>query len=436
MGDAGREPPEPVRIPVEDSLDLHPFRPDETAALVAEYVEAAAGKGLTEVRLIHGRGEGVQRAIVRTALGGSPFVLSFEDATPDRGGWGATVARLKPVSPLDLLIVGAGPAGIALGAEAVAAGIPFERILILEKGDAHSFTIRKFYPEEKLVTANYKGHDAVCRGVLCIPDLSKRETLSYLDRVIESSRLSVRYNEAVTAIRPRPGFFFVETAVGTYRARTCAVAIGILGRPQKPAWPIPGTLKSRVRYDVTSAATRGDVLVVGGGDSASEYAQYLAQEGCRVTLSYRGMAFHRMNTINRESLEALESRGTVRVLRSSSVARVEPKEGRPHVIFAEPGPPPATFDHIVLALGGTTPENFLKTVGIDFDGKSPALKDGYETSIPGLFLVGDLTAGRTGGSIITAFNSANEAMLALCERHLSCPLPPRGSPPVGPSGRR
>ncbi|HEV8268287.1 MAG TPA: Smr/MutS family protein [Thermoanaerobaculia bacterium] len=86
---------EPVLIPVEDALDLHPFRPDETASVVAEYVEAAAARGLREVRLIHGRGIGVQREIVRTALARSPFVESYRDADPSRGGWGATVAALK-----------------------------------------------------------------------------------------------------------------------------------------------------------------------------------------------------------------------------------------------------------------------------------------------------------------------------------------------------
>lgn len=86
---------DPVRIPIGDALDLHPFRPGETASVVAEYVEAAATKGFREVRLIHGRGIGVQRTVVREALARSPFVLSFADATPDRGGWGATVARLR-----------------------------------------------------------------------------------------------------------------------------------------------------------------------------------------------------------------------------------------------------------------------------------------------------------------------------------------------------
>jgi len=129
--------------------------------------------------------------------------------------------------------------------------------------------------------------------------------------------------------------------------------------------------------------------------------------------------------INRDSLESLELQGRALVLRGSTVARVESDGGRPRVHFEARGPDPETFDHVVLALGGTTPENFLKTIGIDFDGAAPVLKEGYETSLPGLFLVGDLTAGRTGGSIVSAFNSANEAMRALCEGHLDCPLPPR-----------
>ncbi len=335
---------------------------------------------------------------------------------------------------LDLVIVGAGPAGIALGAEAVTAGLAPQKILVLERGDAHSWSIRKFYPEAKLVTANYKGLPAVCTGVLCLTDASKGETLTYLDRAIADHRLAVRYNEGVGAIRPRSGHFLVETTQATYRAKTCAIAIGILGRPQKPDWPVPPALKSRVTFDVTSVALRNaDVLVVGGGDSASEYVQYLVQEGCRVVLSYRGETFHRMNDINRESLESLEDRGQALVLRRSVVTRVDSDGGRPRARFQAPGPDPETFDHVVLALGGTTPENFLRTIGIDFDGAAPVLRDGYETSIPGLFLVGDLTAGRTGGSIVSAFNSANDAMRALCEGHLDCPLPPRGN---GPSRER
>jgi hypothetical protein len=88
---------EAVVVPVEDALDLHPFRPDEIAAVVGEYLRHARAAGLEEVRLVHGRGRGVQRETVRRVLAASPLVATFADAPPERGGWGATVARLVPL---------------------------------------------------------------------------------------------------------------------------------------------------------------------------------------------------------------------------------------------------------------------------------------------------------------------------------------------------
>ena len=87
-------PPE-VALPVEDSLDLHPFLPREVGSVVSSYLEAALEAGFDEVRLIHGRGIGVQREIVRSVLSRHPTVLRFEDAPPERGGWGATIVRLR-----------------------------------------------------------------------------------------------------------------------------------------------------------------------------------------------------------------------------------------------------------------------------------------------------------------------------------------------------
>ncbi len=88
------EEPEPVRIPVEDALDLHAFAPRDVASVVEEYVREAHRAGFREVRLIHGRGSGTQRAVVRALLARHPLVVSFADAPPERGGWGATVVRL------------------------------------------------------------------------------------------------------------------------------------------------------------------------------------------------------------------------------------------------------------------------------------------------------------------------------------------------------
>ena len=90
------ESDEPVRIPIEDALDLHAFAPRDVASVVDEYLREAHGRGFAEVRLIHGRGIGVQRRIVHSVLATHALVASFADAPPERGGFGATVVRLKP----------------------------------------------------------------------------------------------------------------------------------------------------------------------------------------------------------------------------------------------------------------------------------------------------------------------------------------------------
>ncbi len=85
-----------VRLPIEDSLDLHAFAPRDVPSVVEEYLTAAREAGLAEVRVIHGRGTGVQRARVISLLDRLPFVLGVSEAPADRGGWGAVVVRLAP----------------------------------------------------------------------------------------------------------------------------------------------------------------------------------------------------------------------------------------------------------------------------------------------------------------------------------------------------
>jgi DNA-nicking Smr family endonuclease len=85
----------PVELPITDVLDLHSFLPREVAGVAGEYLEAAYAKGLRHLRIIHGRGTGVQRQIVRGLLGRDPRVEAFGDAPPEAGGWGATWVRLR-----------------------------------------------------------------------------------------------------------------------------------------------------------------------------------------------------------------------------------------------------------------------------------------------------------------------------------------------------
>jgi dsDNA-specific endonuclease/ATPase MutS2 len=84
-----------VVFPIEDAIDLHAFAPRDIPSVVESYLEAAAEKGFSEVRLIHGRGTGFQRKRVREVLAGHRLVASFSDAPPERGGFGATVVQLR-----------------------------------------------------------------------------------------------------------------------------------------------------------------------------------------------------------------------------------------------------------------------------------------------------------------------------------------------------
>ncbi len=326
----------------------------------------------------------------------------------------------------DLIIIGAGPGGISMAVEAINSGISKDKILIIEKEQAHSWSIRKFYPENKPVTANFKGKPAVCYGVMCISDSSKEETLSYLDMAISNHKIEVHYNESVYKIEKHSdetleGHFHIETSVYKYKTKVCILAIGIMGRPNKPSFPIPEELKSKVHHDLSfNSSAPEKILVVGGGDSASEYVQYLQSKENEVTISYRQQNFTRMNSINTESLMALIERKKVQAFLNSEIETLSEKDNQILVTFSKGEFKEILVDRIVLAIGGATPLNFLEAIGIKFDGKSPCLVEGHETSIPGLFLVGDLSAGKKGGSIISAFTSSHEAMRKICHDYLHC----------------
>ncbi len=88
-----------IKFPIEDSIDLHTFRPNEVKDLLNDYLEAAGEKGFEEVRIIHGKGIGVLREIVHSVLKGHALVISFKEAGYDAGGWGATVAALRKKRP-------------------------------------------------------------------------------------------------------------------------------------------------------------------------------------------------------------------------------------------------------------------------------------------------------------------------------------------------
>jgi dsDNA-specific endonuclease/ATPase MutS2 len=85
----------PIRLPIEDVIDLHTFRPRDIPNLIEDYLDECVRAGFTSVRIIHGKGTGAQKRRVHALLQRNPHVQSFADAPAEAGGWGATIVELK-----------------------------------------------------------------------------------------------------------------------------------------------------------------------------------------------------------------------------------------------------------------------------------------------------------------------------------------------------
>lgn len=318
----------------------------------------------------------------------------------------------------DVIILGSGPAGISMAIECLKSGIKNDKILIIEKTDRHSFSIRRFYPDTKSVTANYKGSNIGCKGNLCIIDTDKDNLIKYLDNLIIENNLTINYNETVYKINKNNDMFTILTDNSQYLSKIVVIAIGIFNKPNKPDYKLPQSLNSRILFDLTGEIpSNSDVVVVGGGDSAAEYSLYLIQQNNRVTLSYRKDEITKMNDINKKMIFDLSNNGSLNLKLGYDIESIDDKNSKISVnfknnVFVD-------YDYIIYALGGTTPNNFLNKIGVEFNGQYD-LKDGFETNIPGLFLIGDISAGQKGGSIISAFNSSNEAIQKICSNYLEC----------------
>ena len=329
----------------------------------------------------------------------------------------------EPLQPLDVLVIGAGPAGIATAVEARRAGI--ERILILEKGPKHSFSIEKLYTPNKRVDKAYLGQAVDCQGAVCIVDGTRESVLATLDGFILQHGLQVQANTEVASIQRREdGIFEVADSRGdSYRSRTVIIAIGVYGRPTKPDYPLPGSLKGHVAFDLTQPMGEGQsVLVVGGGNTALEAVAFLYARH-PVTLAYRGEAFTKANEINRKILSELTAQGQARAWTGADLASVQDAGSDPRVQATFKDGRVERFDHLLYCLGGTTPEGFLKQAGVELDGKHPRVDDSHHSSVPVLFLAGDLVAGGK-GTIVKAFNTGHQVVWeGLCNGHLECRIP-------------
>jgi thioredoxin reductase/Pyruvate/2-oxoacid:ferredoxin oxidoreductase delta subunit len=261
---------------------------------------------------------------------------------------------------LDLLIIGAGPAGLSAALAAKAAGL---RYLAIDQ-DTLGGTVAHF-PRRKLVMT--APAELALVGQMQFRETSKEALMEYWTDVAQRYRLEIAEGERAASIDGALGGFNVKTSRGTRRARVVLLALGRRGTPRKLG--VPGENLPKVVYRLTDPAQyrRKKVLVVGGGDSALEAAIALAEEGdTTVTLSYRSDVFTRAKQKNRARVEAVRAAGSATVLMSSNIVAVHAdRVDLEHRGKAMSLP----NDFVIVCAGGVLPTPLLKEVGIGVETK-------------------------------------------------------------------
>jgi thioredoxin reductase (NADPH) len=261
---------------------------------------------------------------------------------------------------LDLVIVGAGPAGFSASLAAKAHGLNF---VTIEQESLGGAVFQ--YPRGKLVMT--APADLPLVGKVKFRNTSKEELLAFWQEVERKTGLQISYNTRVESIASTPQGFFVRTSKGEHNACAVLLAIGRRGTPRKLG--VAGEGLPKVVYRLIDAEQyRGKrVLVVGGGDSAIEAATSIAEiESTEVTLSYRGDSFARAKARNRERLESLTLSGRLRSLLNSNVLRIETDTV---VVDCAGKPETLANDAVIVSAGGVLPTAFLQSLGISVETK-------------------------------------------------------------------
>lgn len=327
------------------------------------------------------------------------------------------------MSTFPIVIIGAGPAGIATAIEAIQRGFKSEEIIILERSHEISNMVTSKYPNEKRVLANYKGKIAACLGDMCITDMSKKEFYDYLQDVVKKFKLQVHFHQQVSKItKLRNGQFNVQTVQDTYTCNAIFVAIGNMAAPRNLGVSVDPQVIKHQHFDIQKVSEQDKkILVVGGGDSAAEYSKILSERGHEVILSYRGDQFSRMIEQNAVDVKQLIDQKILTFLPESEVAKIGVHNDMPLVHFKDDKYPDLIVSCVVVALGAERPLNYLNNIGI-----STVMETGEffsESEMSGLFFIGDLASGKSGGSINFAFNSGVKAVTQACDMYLDCAIP-------------
>jgi len=283
-----------------------------------------------------------------------------------RQAMNALAARLSDLpskAPLDVVIVGAGPAGISAGLSAIQHKL---RYAIVEQEDSLGGAVYH-YPRNKIAMTAPVKLDLI--GSMNLGKEVQKETLlSFWQDVVSRTGLRFQFSERLESVEGQAdGSFIVRTTRSQYHCRAVMLALGRRGSPRK--LEVPGEEQAKVVYRLIDAEQyRGQhMLVVGGGDSALEAAIALAEQpGTTVTLSYRSKAFSRVKEKNRLRLQALEKAGELTVMLESTVQEIGVRDVQ---LVSPVGLKSLRNDAVVVCAGGVLPTALLTSIGVKFETK-------------------------------------------------------------------
>jgi len=262
---------------------------------------------------------------------------------------------------LDVVIVGAGPAGMASTLGAIENKM---RYITLEQESSLGGAIFQ-YPRNKIaMTAPVK---LPIIGQVKMGEISKEKLLEFWNGVVKKTSMKINFNERMEKIIVKEDGFLVTTSKQSYDTRAVLLAIGRRGTPRKLG--VKGEELPKVVYSLIDPEQyrHMHVLVVGGGDSALEAACAIAEEpGTTVSISYRSEAFGRGKPKNRDKIQALEAQGKIKVLLKSNVKVITKDK-----VFLDHQGKLIQFpnDAVIVCAGGILPTPFLKEIGITVETK-------------------------------------------------------------------
>jgi thioredoxin reductase/ferredoxin len=299
----------------------------------------------------------VRGVFVAGELGGMGLIRKASEQ--GRQAISTIASRPRAESGLDVLIVGAGPAGIAAGLAAIEAKLAYR--LIEQEPDLGGSVFH--YPRHKIAMTQPVELPLV--GKMRFTEVSKEALLAFWRRIVSGAGLVVHYSERFERLDRVDGGFRATTTRGSYATAHVLLAIGRRGTPRKLG--VDGEEQAKVVYRLVDAAQyRGmRVLVVGGGDSAVEAAVACSGESdTAVTLAYRGDAFSRVKPANRDRLERAKQEGRLDVRLQTEVSAIGERDV---TLVAAGGESRIPNDCVIVQAGGVLPTDLLRTLGVEVE---------------------------------------------------------------------